>query len=202
MKTDKIIMTPSQEKWLVRHFKHTKNDAIMERFGWSHSTLHRFARKLGLKKSTQFMHKCQRETTRKAKESHLRNGTYPPKGYRIPRSEEFGFKKGETNLQRIGKRRERKRIEKSAESRRQTIKEERARVTFGLPQRTKLHLIRRPKYVTSQRYYLRKLGYLVERGSFTVYYTPETRRSPAFEARTLGNCTNYVHFDFKPYETS
>ena len=194
-------MTPEQEKWLTAHFKHTKNDEIMEKFGWSHSTLHRFARQLGLKKTKQFMHKCQWETSRKAKESHLRNGTYPPKGYQIPGSENNRFRKGETSLQRLGARRERKRLEKSAESRRKTIKEERARVIFGLPQRTKLHLVKRPRYVTSQRYYLRKLGYLVERGSFTAYYTPETRRSPAFEARTLGNCTNYVHFYFLPYET-
>ena len=197
MRPYKYELTPEQEKWMIAHFKHTKNEEIARRFGWSQSTMHRFARRLGLKKSKQFMHACQRETTRKAMESHLKNGTYPPKGYIIPRSEENRFKKGETNRQRLGKRGERKRIEKAAATRRQTVKEERARVLFGLPQKTKLKIVRRPHYVCCQRYYLRKLGYVIPRGSFIVYYGPETERSEKYETRTLGN-RRYVHFEFKP----
>ena len=195
-KTDKIALTPEQERWLVAHFRHTKNDDIMDRFGWSHSTLHRFARQLGLTKTRQFMRKVQREAADKAKASHLRNGTYPPKGYIIPRSEEFRFKAGVTPVERLGKRRERRRIEKSAESRRRTFKEERSRRVFGLPQRTGLRVIRFPRYVAYQRYHLRKLGYIVPRGGFTAYYTPETRRSPLYEDRPRDS-RRYVHFEFR-----
>ncbi len=53
--TEEVILTPRQEKWLIRHFKHTKNDVIMAKLNLSHSTLHRFARALGLKKSRQFI---------------------------------------------------------------------------------------------------------------------------------------------------
>ena len=193
----KYVPTPEQERWMKVHFKHTKNDEIMARFGWTHSTMHRIARSLGLKKSPQFMRKCQMATSRAAKESHLRNGTYPPKGYRIPRSEEFGFKKGVTNLQRLGKRGERKRIEKSAETRRKTFREEKARALFGIPRKTKLRVVCRPRYVASQRYYLRRRGYVIPHGTFTAYYGPETRRSEEYETRTLGH-PRYVHFEFKP----
>ena len=195
-KTYKITLTPEQEKWLVAHFRHTKNDDIMERLGISHSTLHRFARELGLTKTRQFMRKTQRNAADRARESHLRNGTYPPKGFIIPRSEEFRFKPGETSAQRLGKAGERKRAEKSAESRKRTFKEERSRRVFGLPQRTGLRVIRLPRYVAYQRYHLRKLGYIVPRGGFTAYYTPETRRSPLYEDMPRDS-RRYVHFEYR-----
>lgn len=197
MRGIKIELTPEQERWMRAHFKHTLNDDIMERFGWSEGTLHRFARRLGLKKTPQFRRKTQLNAAAKAKASHLKNGTYPPKGYIIPGSEEYRFRKGETGVQRLGKRGERKRIERSVESRRKTIREEKARILFGLPRKTRLRLVKRPRYVALQRHYLRQLGYVIERGSLTAYYGPETRRSAYYEARTRESCKRYVHFEFK-----
>ena len=195
-KTTRIELTPEQERWLERHFKHTRNAEAAERLGISERSLIRIARRLGLAKSRQFMRAAQRNAADRARESHLRNGTYPPKGFIIPRSEEFRFKPGETSAQRIGKAGERRRIEKSAESRRRTFKEERSRRVFGLPQRTGLRVIRLPRYVAYQRYYLRKLGYIVPRGGFTAYYTPETRRSRRYEDRPRDS-RRYVHFEFR-----
>lgn len=40
----KIVLAPDQEKWLIAHFKHTKNEEIMSRLGLTHSTLHRIPR--------------------------------------------------------------------------------------------------------------------------------------------------------------
>ena len=48
-------LTDKQIKWLTTHFKHTKNDVIMEKLNIKHSMLHRIARELGLKKSKQFI---------------------------------------------------------------------------------------------------------------------------------------------------
>lgn len=152
-KTEKITLTPEQERWLVAHFRHTTNPEIARRLGISETTMHRFARKLGLTKSRQHMRKTQRNAADKAKESHLRNGTYPPKGYIIPRSEEFRFKAGVTPVERLGKRRERQRIERSAESRRKTFREERARALFGVPRRTGLRVVKEPRGKTCQRWY-------------------------------------------------
>lgn len=182
-KTSKITLTPEQERWLVAHFKHTKNEEIGERLGISQSSVHRFARELGLTKTKQFMRKVQRNTTERAKASHLRNGTYPPKGYRIPRSEEFQFKPGVTNIQRLGKAGERKRVEKSAASRRKTFKLERARKLFGLPQQTKLRVMREPRGKTCHRWYLKKRGYILDEKELIAYWTEDTHRSMILEKR-------------------
>lgn len=195
MKGQKITMTPQQEAWMRKHFKHTPNDEIVARFGWSHSTMHRFARQLGLTKSRDYMRKCQEYTAARAHESHLRNGTYPKKGYIIPNSEASRFRKGEKPVDRFGKRKEARRIEKLTATRRQLIKEERARISFGIPQRTKLRLIKQPQKVISQRYFLRKHGYHIERGSMIAYYDDQTDRCPKIEARTRGD-RNYVAWQF------
>lgn len=191
MKGQKITMTPAQREWMRAHFKHTKNDEILARFGWSHSTMHRFARELGLTKTPQFMRKCQEHTTACAIASHLKHGTFPPKGYRIPKSEQHRFKPGHKETEAT----KRKRLAKSAETRRQTIKEERARISFGVPQRTKLRLIRQPRIAATQRHYLKQHGYHIERGSMIAYYDEHTVRCPKIEARTRGD-RNYVSWTF------
>lgn len=105
---------------LKKMYRNTKNDEIMLKLDISFGTLHRTARALGLTKTKRFMRKCQRNAAARARESNIVNGTYPPKGYIIPGSERYRFKAGETPLQRLGARKERRRVEKSAESRRQT----------------------------------------------------------------------------------
>jgi DNA-binding MurR/RpiR family transcriptional regulator len=89
-------LTDKQKKWIITNFKNTKNDDIMMKIGINHSTLHRFARENGLKKTKQFQSKCQLNASEKAKESHIKNKTYPPKGYIIPKSVENRFKSGIT----------------------------------------------------------------------------------------------------------
>lgn len=180
--TQRIVLTPQLERWLIRHFKHTKNDVIMAKFGLSHSTLHRFARELGLKKTRQFIKKTQRDCTAAAIESHLRNGTYPPKGYRIPKSEENRFKPGVTPEMRLGKRKNKERIAKSAASRRETVNKELMRIRWGFNQKTKLKLVHN-RGRALYRYTLKKRGYLVERGGREAIVTESTIRSEIVEQR-------------------
>lgn len=182
-KTTRIALTPEQERWLVAHFRHTTNPEIARRLGISETTMHRFARKLGLTKSRQHMRKTQRNAADKAKASHLRNGTYPPKGYIIPRSEEFRFKAGVTPVERLGKRKERKRVERSAESRRKTFREEKARTLFGVPRKTRLRVVKEPRGKTCQRWYLKSRGYILDERELIAYWTPETRRATILEKR-------------------
>lgn len=195
-------LTEKEVKWLEKHFRNTKNAEIAEHLGISESSVHRYARELGLKKTPQFIRKCQAATTAAAKASHLRNGTYPPKGYKIPHSEEHRFKPGENNLQRLGPRRERQRIRKMKETMAETRRVERARALFGLERKTKLKLagMGQPRHFALQRYYLRRLGYIIERGSMDAYYTQETKRSKEYESRTRENCNNFVPFRFKPLQ--
>lgn len=182
-KTEKITLTEEQERWLVRHFRHTRNEEIGERLGISQSSLHRLAREMGLTKSRQFVRKMQRNAADKAKASHLRNGTYPPKGFIIPRSEEFRFKPGETSAQRIGKAGERRRIERSAESRRKTFREEKARALFGVPRKTRLRVVKEPRGKTCQRWYLKSRGYILDERELIAYWTEDTRRAKILEKR-------------------
>jgi hypothetical protein len=188
-----VAVSPEAGEWIKIHYKHTKNDVIKEKFGISDGALHRFARANGLKKSPQFMAKLRKATTDAAYLSHLKHGTWPEKGYRIPRSEEYQFRVGHKET------RTPEQIARSAETRKQTIKEDRARIMFGLPQKTKVKLTKQPHKKICQRTYLRKLGYIIERGSDIAYYTPETRRSETFENRKYGD-KNYQYFDFRPYD--
>lgn len=182
-KTDRITLTLEQERWLVRHYKHTKNEELGSRLGISQSALHRFARELGLKKSKQFMQKCAQNGAEAAWVVNRRNG-WPPKGYIIPKSREYGFQKGITCLQRLGPEREAERIRKSAESRRATVKRERARIVWGLEQKTKLKLVTNPKKI-QYRYALRQHGYEIGRGESVAYVVDGTRRSTKIETNAL-----------------
>lgn len=176
-----IILTDQKEAWLQKHFKHTKNEDIAEKLGVSLRSVNRLAEKRGLKKSWQFMRKTQLDAAAAANKSNRINGTYPPKGYKIPRSEEFWFQKGEKPVDRLGAKRDAERIAKSAASRKETFKLERARAIFGLPRQTKMQVIQRPRKQVHVRYYLRKRGYVVERGSNVAYYNSQTNRNLKME---------------------
>ena len=184
-----IVLSDKQEAWMVAHFKHTKNSEIAERFGISVRTVNRIAAHLGLTKTPQFMRKCLLETAAAANRSHRINGTYPPKGYKIPNSEKTRFKPGEKPIDRLGPKREAERLAKSAVSRRELFRLERARALYGLPRQTKLSVVKRPHKQALMRYYLRKKGYIIERGSTVAYYNSETIRSRELEERPMTGFT-------------
>ena len=172
-----------QMKWLIKHYAHTKNSDILLRLGISHYKLHIIARELSLKKSTQFMHKCQRAASEAGAAVCYRSGYYD-----YLRKHPFGdkphhFEKGKTNEQRWGKKKNQRRIERATESLRETRKKERRRLIFGFEQQTKLHIIftKQNKARYSFKWRLRKLSYHVERYSFDVFYDCNTKRSDNIE---------------------
>lgn len=180
---NKIVLSDKQTAWLTKHFKHTKNAECAEKLGISPRSVNRLAKVLGLRKTPQFIRKCQQDAAQAAQDSHLRNNTYPPKGYVIPNREVGAFKKGETSLQRLGKRKETERVRKAAESLAKTRKSERARATFGLPQRTKLRVIPVPKAKVELRWYLKSRGYIVDDVARVAYYDENTRRGKRIESK-------------------
>lgn len=184
-----IILTDEQEAWLQKHFKHTKNEDIAKKLGVSPRSVNRLAEKRGLTKSWQFMKKTQLDAAAAANKSNRINGTYPPKGYQIPNKEKGYFKKGEKPIDRLGAKREAERIAKCVQSRKETFKLEMARAIFGLPRQTKMKVVQRPRRQVWVRYYLRKLGYTVERGSNVAYYNSETKRSPKLESEPRSGFT-------------
>lgn len=80
----KINLTDEQKQWLKRNYPHMANDICAVYLGISRRSVVRLARDLELEKTPQFMRECQAHTAKKAKESHLRNGTYPAKGWYSP----------------------------------------------------------------------------------------------------------------------
>ena len=182
MQPTKITLTPRQKAYLIRHYQNTKNDILMEKLGLKFSTFHRLVRELGLKKSRQFMHKCQKECSDAAKASHLANGTYPPKGYRIPRSEEFQYKPGDKPWDRCGRRRWNRGRKKAAETWKETFMVEKALRNWGLPQKTKLRVMQTPRQKILDRAYLKKRGYILDEVNVIAYWTPETHRATRLEA--------------------
>lgn len=88
-------------------------------------------------------------------------------------------------------------IEKRVASYRRTLREERARVVFGLPQKTKANVKRQPRRKCSQRAYLKKLGYLLDEPNCVAYYTQDTTRPVRMERNWDGK-RNY--YKFKPYQ--
>ena len=75
-----IGLDVEQRGWLRANFPHIRTELCAMRLGISHRSVVRLARKMGLEKTAQFRKECQAFTAKKARESHLKNGTYPPKG--------------------------------------------------------------------------------------------------------------------------
>lgn len=80
----KIHLSTVDIIWLKNNFPHMRNEICAMKLGISMRSCIRIAHKLGLEKTREFMVSCQKITAKKAKESHIRNGTFPPKGVLNP----------------------------------------------------------------------------------------------------------------------
>ena len=130
----------------------------------------------------------------RAHRPRLKYGTHPPKGYRIPRSEEFQFKPGVKSVDRWGRKKERERIQHAVEGRRRTYLNEKMRVMRGLPQQTKLKIRSQPRQLILDRSYLKSRGYILDEEKMVAYWTNTTRRAPRIESRPVR------YYSFAKYE--
>lgn len=80
----KIRLSFDDRLWLRLNFPHIRNELCAMRLGVSLRTVVRLARSMRLEKTPQFIKESQAFASRKAQESHIRNGTYPAKGYYSP----------------------------------------------------------------------------------------------------------------------
>lgn len=198
MKFEKITLSEPQIKWLKKHFKHTKNDVIRERLGLSHSTLHRIARELGLKKTPQFMTKMQLAASAAGKAAIDAEDEAAKERRRqqanANRNPERCFKRGEWSLAKCPPEKLSIINAKRAASWRKTRQADEARLNWGLPTQTKFRYRRHPdpeknKQLCELRSYLKRKGYEIPgRSGMAVYVTRETRRSTKMEikAKKLG----------------
>lgn len=80
----KIHLTLEQQMWMRRNYPGMANSICALYLGVSESSVKRIAYAMGLQKTAQFMREAQAHAARRARESHLRNGTYPAKGWYSP----------------------------------------------------------------------------------------------------------------------
>lgn len=94
----KIYLTLEQQMWMRRNYPDMANAICALYLGVSESSVKRIAYAMGLQKTAQFMREAQAHAVKRARESHLRNGTYPPKGWYSPnlqKGQQYRFKRKE-----------------------------------------------------------------------------------------------------------
>lgn len=194
MSNHTVKLSDKQLDYLVKHFKCMDNEYLCMQLGISVGTLYKFVHRFGLKKSRAHKRQMAYEASMAARASHIKHGTHPPKGYRIPRSEEFCFKPGVKSVDRWGRKKERERIQHAVEGRRQTYINEKMRVMRGLPQQTKLKIRSQPRQLIVDRAYLKSRGYILDEEKKIAYWTDTTRRAKQLESKPVR------YYSFAKYE--
>lgn len=178
-------LTDKETAWLIKHFCHTKNADIMARLGIKHSHLHDIANELGLKKTARFMHKMQANCTAKAKEANERikkedHERWEKMLEKKSKNLKHGFKKGESNKDRLSRKKYERCVAKMVETMGRKRERDRVRVAMGLEPLTRLSLgipSKRRHALYMAKYHL-SMAYGYERGEgLTMYVTEDTRRT-------------------------
>lgn len=188
---NKVFLTPEQESYLVDNYSTTINYTLCKTLGVCPHTITRLARELGLKKDMPAIEWQRRERISKAvHHTILVRGVkrHPENGAKTR------FKTGFKPREVFGEEKFIQMHKKTVETRKKIYAEERARVSFGLPQRTKIRVKRQPRQKILDRSYLKRRGYILDERNNIAYYTPETRRATRMEAKPKR------FYTFKPYE--
>lgn len=172
----KIIFTDEQIAWVVENFADTMNADICEYLQCGETTLRLLARSLGLEKSREFYDRRSEKAKKNLRRYFL---THPPTD-NSKNLMPFCFKKGNDPRELKGFW---SGMEKMKETRRRIIREEKARIAFGLEQRTRLQLKKQPRAKVYVRHYLKKKGYIIDDEKHIAYYTDETVRAFKIESR-------------------
>lgn len=191
-KLRKVVLTEYGEKYLRNHFPNTRNEVLMEKMGISFSTFHRLARQLGLTKTKQFMRKMQANATEYALQSWK---SLPPAERK--RRIEIGVKNFEGHKERIREEMRRRPLmkrltpkkqkevkERANAKRNESIASDRRRILFGLPQRTKMRLVKSsPAKINARLRMVKVYRWDCSRGSSDFYENGTTVRNSALEAK-------------------
>lgn len=208
-------LTPELEAEFRRLFPITMNPDLIDIFGISSSTLHRFARELGLKKNVAVINK---KHGAQVKRTCKKNGYYKSIKGKAPSEaciEAYKKKMAEGfhpmhQLQKTNPRRYKAVLKKRSERRKELIAKERRRYKLGFMPVTALPTLTyageqygpRGSYI---RNYAKSKGYLPgnpdpESGErHTIYYTDTTDRRPVFEKNAINDGFQFLP---KPIRTA
>lgn len=202
------VLTDEQREWFCRWFPEEENSRLMKASGMTHSTLHRFARELGLTKSPKGIKRIRKRQAAHIKRVCERNGYYDSMRGRQPSEACLkatvqmwqDIREGKREhpariMKRENPRKYRKWMENRSKERKETIRKEMRRVLYGMERKTRLKCIVMCKYTrrqVSHRHNALKRGYIImedcsEQGGerYNIYYDNETKRSPIFEKNLL-----------------
>lgn len=188
---NKIFLTTEQDAYLRENYPVTNNQAVSEALGISERTLTRLARERGLVKDMAVI-----EEKRRAKMSVSVHRAFvlnkrkanPMNGVKT------WFKPGFKPKEMFGEEKFANMHRKAVETRKKRFIEERARVNFGLPPRTRMKVIKQPEQKIQDRSYLKKRGYIIDDKNNIAFYTDATMRCTRLEAKPKR------YYTFKPYE--
>lgn len=202
------VLTDEQRAWFCKWFPEEENSRLMKASGMNHSTLHRFARELGLTKSPKGIKRIRKRQAAHIKRLCERNGYYDSMRGRHPSEACLkataqmwqDIREGKREhpasiMKRENPRKYRKWMENRSKERKETIRKEMRRVLYGMERKTRLKCIVMCKYTrrqVSHRYNALKRGYIImddcsEQGGerYNIYYDNETQRSSIFEKNLL-----------------
>ena len=188
---NKIILTPEQEQYLRDNYATVIHHTLCQHLGISTRTLVRMARARGLVKDMKAIEGQRGERISQALLWLSRLGRIKCSGPENGRA--TMFKPGYNARELFGEEKYAEMHSKAVEARRRTLREERARVTFGLPQRTKLRVKRQPRQKIQDRCYLKRRGYILDEANNIAYWTESTQRATVLESRPKR------YYTFKPY---
>lgn len=122
--------------YLKANFATNFNKDLAAELGCGWRTVIRKARELGLEKEPCFLDKNRPEIVKRIQKVRIHSPHQQGKGYCVPNSEQFRFKAGNIPASKTNT----KVAEKARITRNETIRRDRIRLSFGLPQKTKLKL--------------------------------------------------------------
>lgn len=169
-----IIWTAAMVDFLIDHYKEMSNTALAEHLGISLSCLRRKLHELGLRKRPVTMAMTVAETVKRLYSSHSHSEIARLTGIST-----------QTVSRIVKKYRLRRTADEARQirsrSRKSIIKREKARVLFGLPQKTNIKVVGNKKRVVLKSI-LKSCGYLVIPSHNTLYYNEELKRRPIRES--------------------
>lgn len=200
----KYLLNEEQREWLRQWFPVTENRRLANAMGTSESTMHRFARELGLTKSEKGLKAIKRRQAAHIKRVCEKNGWYDSlRGKPLSDECQEGtqrmwqeIREGKREhpfhvIRRNNPRRYKQLMKQKSKQRREAIRRDLIRMKWGLPRKTKLiHVVMQPytKPQINRRHLALKRGYILasdcSEGSghrYVIYYDSKTNRSPIFE---------------------
>lgn len=160
-------LTEEQVLYIRRHYKDTTNRALAALVGCSRSTVCSVKKRYALSKSEDHTHLMAVSSGHASAEAR------------------GGIALAEYTPEMIARR---------TETYKKTFREERARIAFGLPRKTRIKASRQPRAKCDHRAYLKRLGYVIDDNNLIAYWTEDTHRATVLEARPR------QFYKFMPYE--